>query len=67
MGIYEVIVLLALVWIISIPFWIVSIIDIARSRFRANDKTVWLLVVGLLSLPGIILYRVIGKKQKIVS
>jgi hypothetical protein len=51
--------------ILAIPFSIISIIDILRSRFERNDKIVWLLVVIFLSIPGIILYRVIGKRQKI--
>lgn len=66
-GICEIFVLLVLVWIISVPFWIISIVDIARSKFRGNDKIVWLLVVILLSGPGVILYRAIGKKQKVVG
>jgi hypothetical protein len=64
-GIYELIVVMALISILAIPFWIISIIDILKSRFEGNNKIVWLLVVTLLSVPGIILYRVIGRKQKI--
>lgn len=66
-GVYEIIAFVALVWIVSIPFWIMAIVDILKSRFDGNDKIVWLLVVVLLSIPGIILYRVIGRKQKIVT
>ena len=66
-GIYELIVLVVIIGILAIPFWIIAIIDILKSRFEGNDKLVWLLVVTLLSVPGIILYRVIGKKQKIKS
>jgi hypothetical protein len=64
-GIYELIVVMALISILAIPFWIISIIDILKSRFEGNGKIVWLLVVTLLSIPGIILYRFIGRKQKI--
>jgi hypothetical protein len=66
-GIYELIVLVVIIGILAIPFWIIAIIDILKSRFEGNDKLVWLLVVTFLSVPGIILYRVIGKKQKIKS
>jgi hypothetical protein len=64
-GIWELIVIPIVICILAIPFSIVAIIDILRSNFRGNDKIVWLLVVIFLSIPGIILYRVIGKKQKI--
>jgi len=64
-GIYELIVLVVIIGILAIPFWIIAIIDILKSRFEGNDKLIWLLVVTFLSVPGIILYRVIGKKQKI--
>jgi hypothetical protein len=45
--------------------WFISIIDILRNDFPGNDETVWLLAVVLSGIPGIILYRVIGKKKKI--
>lgn len=64
-GIWELIVVLIVICILTVPFSIVVIIDILRSNFRGNDKIIWLLVVIFLSIPGIILYRVIGKKQKI--
>ena len=66
-GIFELIVLLMVICIVTVPFTIFAVIDILRSNFRGNDKTVWLLVVICLSLPGLILYRVIGKKQKVKS
>jgi len=66
-GPYELVVLWIIISILAIPFWIISIIDILKSRFEGNGKIVWLLVVILLGVPGIILYRVIGKKKKINS
>jgi hypothetical protein len=66
-GIFELIVLLMVICIITAPFTIFAIVDILRSNFRGNDKTVWLLVVIFLSLPGLILYRTVGKKQKVKS
>jgi len=67
MGIYELIVLAVVISIVALPFWIASLIDLLKSRFEGNDKTVWLLVLILLGIPGMILYRVIGKKQKIIT
>lgn len=66
MGIYELIVLVVVISIVALPFWVISLIDILKSRFEGNDKIVWLLVLIFLNIPGMILYRVIGKKQKIV-
>jgi hypothetical protein len=65
-GIYELIVLVVIISILALPFWIISLIDILKSRFEGNDKIVWLLVLIFLGIPGMILYRVIGKKQKII-
>ena len=65
-GIWELLVLVIIISILAIPFWIIAIIDILKSRFEGNDKLIWLLVVIFLSVPGIILYRVIGKKQKVI-
>lgn len=66
-GIYELLVLVIIISILAIPFWIISIIDILRSNFNGNGKIIWLLVVVFLGIPGIILYRFIGKKQKVKS
>ena len=66
-GPYELVVLLGIISILALPFVIISIIDVLKSRFEGNGKVVWLLVVVLLGIPGIILYRVIGKKTKINS
>lgn len=65
-GIYELIVLVVIISILALPFWVISLIDILKSRFEGNDKIVWLLVLIFLGIPGMILYRVIGKKQKII-
>ncbi len=65
-GIYELIVLVVIISILALPFWIISLVDILKSRFEGNDKIVWLLVLIFLGIPGMILYRVIGKKQKII-
>jgi predicted membrane channel-forming protein YqfA (hemolysin III family) len=64
-GIPELIVLVVLVGIFTIPFWIWAIINIVRSDFRDNGKIVWLLVVILLYTLGVVLYAFIGRKQKI--
>lgn len=64
-GPYEIVVILIIISILAIPFWIISIIDILKSSFEGNSKIVWLLIVVLLGIPGIILYRVIGKNKKI--
>lgn len=66
-GVMELFVLLMMTVIVTVPFTIFAVIDILRSTFRNNDKIVWLMVVIFLSLPGLILYRVVGKKQKIES
>jgi Tfp pilus assembly major pilin PilA len=50
-----------------VPFiaWMVALVDIIRSDFTGNNKVIWLLIVLLVPLIGMILYFLIGKKQKI--
>jgi len=66
-GIFELIVIVMLACIITVPFTIFAIIDVLRNDFQGNSRIVWLLVLVFLSLPGLILYRVIGKKQKVAK
>jgi len=66
-GIPELVVLVVLVCLFTIPFWIWAIINIVKSDFRDNGKIVWLLVVILLYTLGVVLYAFIGRKQKIKS
>jgi len=44
---------------------IIALIDILKSKFKGNDKIVWILVVVFIHLIGAILYFVIGRKQKL--
>lgn len=64
-GIPELIILLCM----FVPFivWLVALVDIIRSDFTGNNKVIWLLIVILVPLIGMILYFLIGKKQKIDS
>ncbi len=48
--------------IISLP--LIALIDILRSKFEANNKLIWTLLVIFLNLLGVILYFSIGRKQK---
>jgi len=60
---------LLLLTIVLVPFilsvW--AIIDIIKSNFReSTNKIVWLLVVLFLPIVGVILYFVIGRKQRVI-
>ncbi len=61
-GIYELIVLLALV---SLPLFIIALIDVLKHEFPGNDKLIWILVIIFFPLVGSILYLIIGKKARI--
>lgn len=53
--------------IIVVPFiiWLIFLIDILKSEFKnSSDKLIWLLVITFIPIIGLILYLVIGKKQK---
>ncbi|MCX8161351.1 MAG: PLD nuclease N-terminal domain-containing protein [Candidatus Saccharicenans sp.] len=61
-GIMELIVLLLL---ISLPLFLIALVDILKHDFPGNDKLVWILVVIFFPLIGSILYLIIGKKARI--
>jgi len=61
-GIWELIVLLVLV---SIPLFLIALIDVLKHEFSGNDKLVWILVIIFFPLLGPILYLVIGKKSRL--
>jgi hypothetical protein len=44
---------------------IIALIDILRSKFKGNDKIIWVLLVLFMNLLGTLLYFMIGAKQKI--
>ena len=58
------IIILSFVFLNLIPS-IIALIDILKSKFNGNDKTIWIVVVLLFGLLGALLYFTIGRKQKI--
>jgi Phospholipase_D-nuclease N-terminal len=60
--------LLPVVLLGGIGFWIWCLVDILKSDFKdGSTKLIWLLVVFFLSFLGVVLYFMIGKKQKIIQ
>ena len=57
--------LLVLFVILGIIPTVIALIDILKSKFKDNDRVIWLLIVLFLNILGAILYLVIGRKQKI--
>ncbi|MGB9907018.1 MAG: PLDc N-terminal domain-containing protein [Candidatus Saccharicenans sp.] len=51
--------------LISLPLFLIALIDILKHDFPGNDKLVWILVVIFFPLIGSILYLIIGKKARI--
>lgn len=64
-GLPELLVIVMLLCVVTIPFWIYCIIDIVRNDFADNNKMIWLLVVVLLYTLGVALYVAIGRKQRV--
>ena len=62
-GPWQIIILILL--LLSIIPTLIALIDILKSKFEGNDKIIWVLVVLFFNLIGVILYFVIGSKQKI--
>ncbi|MEM4141291.1 MAG: PLD nuclease N-terminal domain-containing protein [Nitrososphaeria archaeon] len=54
-----------LIPIVVLIFWIWTLVDIIRSEFPGSNKVIWILVVIFVPLIGMILYFLIGRKQKL--
>jgi phosphotransferase system glucose/maltose/N-acetylglucosamine-specific IIC component len=55
-----------IIFLICIGLYLYSLIDILKSEFTNSiDKLVWLIAVIFLPILGIVLYLIIGRKQKI--
>lgn len=49
-------------------FWIKAIIEIANSQFTdGTSKIVWLLIVIFLGVIGLLLYYLIGRKNRVIG
>jgi hypothetical protein len=47
----------------ALSIW--TVVDILKSKFRGNDHIKWILAVTFLPVIGVIIYYIIGVKQKI--
>lgn len=63
---WQILLVLVFVFIFIIPF-IIALIDILKREFTGNNKIVWLLVVLLSNFLGVILYFIMGRKQKVLA
>ncbi|GFD75523.1 Phospholipase_D-nuclease N-terminal [Tenacibaculum mesophilum] len=63
-GVWQIIILLVVVLLGIIPT-VIALIDILKSKFKGNNKIVWILVVLLANFFGAFLYFLIGREQKI--
>jgi len=55
---------LILILLILIPT-VIAFIDILKNEFTGNNKVIWLLFILLGSFFGVLLYFMIGRKQKV--
>jgi hypothetical protein len=56
----------SLLMLILICLWIYTIVDILKADFEgSNDKLIWILLVILVPFIGVLLYFIIGRKNKI--
>ncbi len=44
---------------------ILALVDIVKSKFEANTKLIWVIIVVFVNVLGVILYFTIGRSQKI--
>lgn len=48
-----------------IALTIVALIDITTNEFKGNDKIMWVILIVALNPIGLLLYFLIGRKQKL--
>lgn len=58
-------ILLPLFFLFLLGFWIYCFVDILTSKFRGNEKLLWVVVVLMAPGLGILLYLILGRKSKI--
>ena len=63
-GSWQILLILVFILLGIIPT-IVALIDILKSKFKGNDKVLWILVVLFTNFFGAVLYFLIGRGQKI--
>ncbi|WP_375723556.1 PLDc N-terminal domain-containing protein [Arcobacter sp. KX21116] len=51
--------------LIIFVYYIYALIDILKNEFTGNNKLIWLIIYFILPLVGVLLYFLIGRKQKI--
>ena len=44
---------------------LIALVDIVRNEFTGNNKLIWILVVFFFNFFGVILYFLVGRKQRI--
>jgi hypothetical protein len=58
-------IIILIIFIATLIFWVWTLIDILTSKFKGNEKIVWLIAVLFLNLFGAFLYLIIGRGEKI--
>jgi len=61
-GGHQILLLLALPILI---ITLIALIDVLKSKFKGNDKLIWIVLILFLTIFGALLYFIIGKGQKI--
>ena len=64
-GIWQIV--LILIGLSFFGLWIYALVDVLNSEFKGSNKLIWILVVLLLGILGVLLYLIIGRKQKTKS
>jgi hypothetical protein len=62
LGLTELIVLL---FLLIVPIFIISFVEVLKNDFKGNDKLIWLIAVIFVPFLGPICYFLIGRKLKI--
>jgi len=58
-------ILIILIFLSVLGLWVKTLIEIIRSKFKDDSKTTWILILILAGLLGVLLYYVVGRKNRI--
>jgi len=52
--------------ILLFALWLWALVDILVNEFSGYNKIIWLIVITIIPILGVVLYYLVGTKQKIL-
>ena len=53
--------------LVLLALWLWALIDILTNEFTGYNKIIWLIVITIVPVLGILIYYLVGTKQKVLE